>query len=218
MRRVLVICPHPDDESIGCGGTLRRHVLDGDIARAVFLTSGEVGGGVASAERARLRECEAVAASAILGLADVEFWHEPDSALRARHALAARLRAAVEAWRPDLLYVTHDREMHADHRAAARLVRRVLSTLPPALAPPAVRMFEVWTPLSVPDEIVDISPHVAVKVAAIRAYASQCREMRYDEAALALSRYRGEMYSWEGGDYAEVFAAMRVTTSRSRPQ
>ena len=43
MRRVLVISPHPDDDVIGCGGTLRRHVLDGDEVRVIYLTSGERG-------------------------------------------------------------------------------------------------------------------------------------------------------------------------------
>jgi LmbE family N-acetylglucosaminyl deacetylase len=69
-------------------------------------------------------------------------------------------------------------------------------------------MYEVWTPLQKMDDIIDISPYVSDKVAAIRAHKSQCDIMRFDEAALALNRFRGEMHSWPGGDYAEVFRHM----------
>src|SRR5262249_18052193 len=75
MRRILVISPHPDDESIGCGGALRKHALRGDEVRVVFLTSGEKGGhGRPLEETARARELEAATAAAILGLAGIEFW------------------------------------------------------------------------------------------------------------------------------------------------
>ena len=60
MSRVLVVSPHPDDEAIGCGGTLCKHVLAGDSTRIVFLTSGEQGGhGRPVEETIRLREHEA---------------------------------------------------------------------------------------------------------------------------------------------------------------
>ena len=88
MSRILAISPHPDDESIGCGGTLRRHVADGDAVRVVFLTSGEKGGRDTDlAKMARLREEEARCAARILELEKIEFWQEPDGALKVRRKL-----------------------------------------------------------------------------------------------------------------------------------
>jgi N-acetylglucosamine malate deacetylase 1 len=210
MSRVLVISPHPDDESIGCGGTLRRHVVQGDVVQAIFLTSGEKGGhGRSIEETGQIREREAAEAVGILGITRFEFWRQPDGAFRATHQMVDRLRATIEEWEPQILYVTHDGEMLPDHRAAARLVRRLLTASQSSAVKPIVRMYEVWTPLQQMDEIVDISPYIEVKRAAILAHKSQCDVVRFHEAALGLNRYRGELHSWPGGDYAEVF--MRVT-------
>jgi LmbE family N-acetylglucosaminyl deacetylase len=111
----------------------------------------------------------------------------------------------VATWAPDLVYVTHHREMHADHRAAARIARCAMAASDGERPAPALLGFEVWTPLQQIDAIVDISDHAEAKAAAIRAHATQCQVMRFDQAALALNRYRGEMHSWPGGDYAEIF-------------
>ena len=121
----------------------------------------------------------------------------------------ARLRALLKAYRPAVVYVPHDREAHPDHRAAVRLVRAARAGLPRGVLRPDVLTFEVWTPLQAMDHVEDISPYVDMKRAAIRAHASQCAIMRFDEAALALNRYRGEMHSWPGGDYAEIFRRLR---------
>jgi LmbE family N-acetylglucosaminyl deacetylase len=209
--RVLVLSPHPDDEAIGCGGTLRGHVLAGDEVRLLFLTSGENGGhGTLPDVTAQTREAEARAAAEILGFSHVEFWRQPDGTLRANRKLVGRLQALIKTWRPQLIYVTHDAEMHPDHRAAARLVRRSLAASGRSRTVPVVRMYEVWTPLQHMDEVVDIAAEIETKLSAIRAYASQCRALRFDDAALGLNRYRGEMHCWPGGDYAEIFQWMRL--------
>ena len=98
--------------------------------------------------------------------------------------------------------------MHPDHRAAPRILRRALATA--RIARPKVYLFEIWTPLAKMDFIVDISPWIEIKLRAVRAYKSQCSVLRFDEAVAGLNRYRGEMHSWPGGAYAEVFAEMRL--------
>jgi N-acetylglucosamine malate deacetylase 1 len=210
MSRVLVLSPHPDDESVGCGGTLLRHVAQCDEVQIIFLTSGEKGGhGRSEAETIHLREREARQATKILGIRQLEFWHEPDGALRATRAAVERLRAKLKNFRPGKIYVTHDREMHPDHRGAVRLLRRALQGAHGKR--PDVLMYEVWTPTQQLDEIVDISSYLKMKLVAVRAYRSQCAVVGFVEAIRGLNRYRGEMHSWPGGEYAEVFTKLDLT-------
>lgn len=202
MTRVLVVGAHPDDEAVGCGGTLRRHVLDGDEVRAVFLTSGEAGGhGIQ--DPGATREREAWEAAAVLGIAELEFWREPDGALRARRELIDRMAALIRRLRVTVLYTPHARDDHPDHRAAARIARRAVVAAGPRVE---IRYFEIWAPTADISHVVDISEVIEDKLRAIRAYRSQCDVMRFDDAFEGLARYRGEMHSWPGGPYAEVFS------------
>jgi len=202
-RRILVVAPHPDDEAFGCGGTIVDHARAGDEVRAIFLTSGEAGGhGSPSDDTASRRESEARTAARILGIGKIEFWRLPDGRLKAGEELIARLRAEIRRWRPTRVYVTHLREQHPDHRAAARAVERALGGI---ARPPAVWRYEVWTPIARIGALVDISDHIDAKLDALRAHASQCAVLRFDDSALGLARYRGEMHSWPGGPYAEAF-------------
>jgi N-acetylglucosamine malate deacetylase 1 len=214
MKRVLVLSPHPDDEAIGCGGTLLKHAEEGDAVHVVFLTSGEAGGhGRGAEETRRLREAESAAAAAVLGVDAVEFWREPDGGVRARRRLVDRLLRKLEAWQPEVVYVTHPGEAHPDHRAALRLVRRALLAADARIPRPTILMYEVWTPMQRVDQVVDISSYIAQKVAAIQAHRSQCNAMRFDDASRGLARWRGEMHCWPheyGADvFAEAFQEMR---------
>ncbi len=211
MKKVLVMSPHPDDETLGCGGTLRKHVLEGDQVYTIFLTSGERGGhGLPPEETKKIREEEAKKAGAILGISGMEFWRIPNSKLRVTKETVKKLQDKLTEYKPDIIYVTHGGEMHPEHRAAARLVARALERDGVPGINPEVLMFEVWTPMQDMDHIVDISPFVEIKRKAILAYESQCRVMNFDAALLSLNRYRGEMHSWPGGDYAEIFVRLNI--------
>lgn len=206
MNRVLILSPHPDDEAIGCGGTLRKHVLAGDEVRLIHLTSGELGcRGVSPEETTKLREKEGLAAAAILGIEQVEFWREKDGALGETDSLVSRLLELFETWQPGLIYAPHGAEAHQDHAAAAQIAKRAREELAKKGTQADLRLFEIWTPVQTIKHIENITETIETKIAAVRAYRSQCEIMSFDEAIRGLNRYRGEMHSWPEGEYAEAF-------------
>jgi len=122
---VLVIAPHPDDEVIGCGGTLCLHAASGDRVTVVFLTSGELGLKDRPPKKAwQIRESEARAAGRILGVARLEFFHLPDWTAGDHVERGARLLSPIlQAECPEMIYLPHPRDWHPDHQAALPLVR-----------------------------------------------------------------------------------------------
>jgi LmbE family N-acetylglucosaminyl deacetylase len=200
---VLVVAPHPDDEALGCGGVVLAHVAAGDRVSAVFLTSGEQGLATYPVEEARqVREDEASRAAVVLGLSGIEFLRLPDGSLSGEavaDAVARGVAAQLEG--VDLVYVPHPGDDHDDHRAAAAAVARA--------AAPAVEVlgYELWTPVALPDRIVDISEHMDRKLEAVRCYASQLEYWPYDRAVEGLNTFRGALFA--GTAYAEAFAVVR---------
>lgn len=200
---VLVIAPHPDDESIGCGGSICLHADRGDRTVAVFLTSGELGSKDMPREEAwRMREAEAGKAAKVLGLAETIFLRQPDWVLGDHTDRTAQMLAPIlEREKPELLYCPHPKEWHPDHQAASLILRIALGLTP--TTPAVIRGYEVWTPLSVHDDVEDITAVMKRKLSAIRAHRSQVQQFAYPDAVTGLNRFRGIMT--QKGRYAEVF-------------
>lgn len=203
-REVLCLAPHPDDESIGCGGTLAQHAAAGDRVRIVWLTSGEAAAHDGPPEAlAAIREQEAEAAASLLGAEVGGLWRLPDGQVEPddRHVQhLERLLAHV-----DVLYAPHLGDGHPDHRAVGRLAAQVASGRRDLQA----WGYEVWTPIAEPVWVNDISDFIAAKVAAIRAHATQCALVAFDDAAEGLARYRAHLHCWPGqATHAEAFAGL----------
>jgi LmbE family N-acetylglucosaminyl deacetylase len=188
---VLVIAPHPDDEAIGCGGTIGLHVARGDRISTVFLTSGELGMKHLPSEQVwRQRETEAQAAANILGTAELIFLRRADWFVsESVEATAAALRPILNRESPSLIYLPHSGEWHPDHKASLSVVRTALQG--DDYPPPILRCYEFWTPLPQYDHVEDISETMACKLRAIRCYRSQLAQYRYDRAVCGLNQYRG---------------------------
>ena len=200
---VLVLAPHPDDESIGCGGTICLHMERNDRVSVAFLTSGELGLKHLTPEDAcRVREKEAEAAASVLGLVQLHFLRFPDWFLiESVDAAADALGSILAREQPDLIYVPHDGEWHPDHKASLPCLSAALRTAHTYV--PTLLTYEVWTPLPEYDQVEDITPHVNTKLRAIRCYRSQLKAFRYDRAARGLGQYRGALAAH--CRYAEVF-------------
>jgi len=203
--KVAVISPHPDDESIGCGGTICLHTARGDRVIAVVLTSGERGlRGLPREEAARVREQEAGSAAAILGLASVKFLRRPDGHLDDCVKECAKLLSPIlERERPQVVYMPHERDWHPDHRASVSIVQRALADS--RIPAPTLLSYEILTPLTMFDRAEDITSMMARKMQAVRAHRSQVRQLHYDRAARGLNEYRGSIV--QSGRYVEVFQA-----------
>jgi len=205
---VLVIAPHPDDEAIGCGGALCAHRDSGARISVVFLTSGELGLKHLPPEQAwAIRESEAKKAAKILGVGNLNFlrcshWMLGDEITKA----SALLGPLLQEQSPDVIYLPHPIEAHPDHRVALPIVQAAWKSC--SFSAPAVRLYEVWTPLSSYDIVQDISKFMPQKIQALREHASQLKDLDYVQAITGLNQYRGVMAG--RCQFAEVFAQTKL--------
>lgn len=198
---IMVLAPHPDDDALGCGGAIRKHVLAGDQVQVVYVTSGELGcPGQDPMTTIRMREAEAGVCSQVLQTQRVDFLRFPDGELQRIPDLKSFLATFIEKAMPDLIYAPHPGEEHPDHAVVGAIAADFGSRLAD------VRLYEVWTPVQKVDYCIDITALATTKRNAIRAYASQVARNGFDEAMLALNHYRGMMHGPEGPVmYAEAF-------------
>jgi LmbE family N-acetylglucosaminyl deacetylase len=218
-KRVLVFAAHPDDDLIGCGGSLAKHVKSGNRVSVCYLTSGE-GGGLehSKKELAKMREDEAKKAAKIIGFTDVIFLRNRDGYLEYDVAILKQLVDLIRNRQPHVVYVHHHMDAHEDHKVISQIVNEAIGRAGGPIFQEykgepwpveTVLAYEVWTPLSEFNYVEDISEFVSIKTAALRKHQSQIKIIRYDEATEGLSRYRGAMTG--KGKYCEVFAVNKVT-------
>lgn len=202
--RIVVFAPHPDDETLGCGGTLRQHQLAGDSITAVFVTDGRMGRerfpGLTPDELVAVRETEAREAARLLGIRECIFLRNPDTQLEVTGETIAQARRIIETLQPDLLYLPSPFESHRDHQRTCAIVARALDD---GAGAPRICLYEVWTPL-LANLIVPIDLDYKIRV--IQVYRSQLDErQQYVAAASCLARYRGMSCLYSLDTPAECF-------------
>jgi LmbE family N-acetylglucosaminyl deacetylase len=195
FKSVLVVFPHPDDETVNCGGTLSRFSRAGSVVTVLLLTRGERGnaGAIPDSALGEIRNAEALQAADILGASSLIHEDFGDGRLNELRAdVRMRIADRIEAVKPDLL-ITYDLaglDGHADHVACAELVTELRRAQFPDVslwyvAQPRrlVRLLQVGGQLvknaevdrrrAVPTERVFIGAELIPKIRAWYAYRSQ---------------------------------------------
>jgi LmbE family N-acetylglucosaminyl deacetylase len=210
--KVMVFAAHPDDDLIGCGGSIVKHVKSGVRVIVVYMTSGDSGSIVVPKERiAEIREEEVKDSAKILGT-EATFLKQPDGYLEYNKKNLIEVTNLIRKLKPDWVYIHHKNDGHPDHQTTFKIVKEAVRRAADSCFQDChktphkvsrVLCYEVWTPLSEFNFSVDISEFMPQKLKALRMHKSQLKLVKYDEAVEGLNRYRGAMTG--KGKYAEVF-------------
>jgi LmbE family N-acetylglucosaminyl deacetylase len=130
--RTLVVAPHPDDEVLGCGGTIAVKAAMACPVRVVIMTDGHASHAklIEPAPLIAARRAEALSAARALGLAEdaYTFLDLPDHDLRSHRAAAiATMRGIIEQFGPAEIYIPHRRDRLEDHVVTNEIVREAVA-------------------------------------------------------------------------------------------
>lgn len=188
-NHVLVIFPHPDDEAFGVSGTIASFTTKGIPVTYMCLTLGEMGrnlGNPPFATRESLpaiRKKELKDAAAVMGIQDLRMMGYRDKTIEFEdeEKLIHVITAAINELQPSLVISFYPGySVHPDHDATGNVVVQALARMPQETRPTlhAVAFsHNAIDELGEPDIVTDISPYLHVKLAALRAHASQTQLM-----------------------------------------
>ncbi|MBE6846698.1 MAG: PIG-L family deacetylase [Ruminococcus sp.] len=212
--KVLVFAPHNDDEVLGAGGTIAKHIAKGDEVYVCEVTASLV------ESRKQLMQNEARKVHRFLGVKETIFLDFP--VVELPHVETRKFNNAVTEVtariQPEIVYIPFSGDMHRDHAMVAEAA--MVAVRP--IAAPYVKTVLAYETLSetgwhyptadkafIPNVFIDITEHIEDKVTAMEMYEAQLKEdphPRSGEGIRALAKFRGGTI---GVSYAEAFMCIR---------
>lgn len=130
---ILIIAPHPDDETFGCAGLIQRALSEGKKVKVLILTGGEgayTEDLIAKVDLIEKRKALTLKAAAHLGLdaKEITFWDWKDGEIKDTYN-KERLEQLIIADKPEAIFTPHLFEGWSDHTATTEVVMRVLEEL-----------------------------------------------------------------------------------------
>jgi LmbE family N-acetylglucosaminyl deacetylase len=215
---VLVVAPHPDDETLGCGGTILRHKADGDEMHWLIMTAMFENEGYSTEKiKSRLREINNVAKQ--YGFAKIHQAGYPTATLDRipKKNLVSSISKVLNEVKPNTIYIPFFGDVHSDHRE----VFNAVASCTKSFRFPFIRQVRAYEILSEtecniipgvsfqPNLWVEISDNINEQIAIMRHYESELGEHpfpRSEKCIRALANLRG---STIGVEAAEAFMSLK---------
>lgn len=219
MNKILVVAAHPDDEILGAGGTLIKHVARGDdvycliLGEGMMARQGKTKNDVSGLQKASLK------AGRIIGFKKTHFSNFPDNSFDSVSLLkiAQEVEKHIEKIRPSLIYTHHQNDLNVDHRLS---FQAVLTACRPCgeNTPKEILTFETlssteWqtknNKMFMPNLYENISGTISKKIKALKEYKTEMRRYPHSrsvEGIRILAQYRGLE---SGLKFAEAFCLIR---------
>lgn len=222
---ILVIAAHPDDEVLGCGGTIARHADQGDDVFITILGEG-IMARADSPDNSSLRDKQkglkeqTIEVASILGAKEVINYNFPDNRMDSVDLLdiIKAVEKSIKNFKPEIIYTHYIGDLNIDHAITSRAV--ITATRPqPGNLVPELYAFEVLSSTEwffgqgvdsfKPDYFVSINKYLEIKLKALSIYHSEIYEYphpRSEKSIRTLAYLRG---SQSGLESAEAFKLIR---------
>ncbi len=217
-KNILVVGAHPDDELLGLGGTLARHVAEGNTV-TIALVADTNAVRYETETAAMVRACAREAALR-LGITDLRFAGMADQKLDTLSILEVTqwIEQVMMDVRPSIIYTHHRGDINRDHQVVHEAT---LTAARPYSAPFVERLLSFETPSAtewadatpsnyfVPNVFIDISAHLDAKLHAMATYSTELRPYPHPRSLQALRNRAAHWGSVIGVDAAEPFMMVR---------
>ena len=212
-ENVLVISPHPDDEIIGCGGTLIKMLEEGSIVTVLQLTDGRGTYALKDSpehiiKTIRFKEAKVVAEN--LGFAELLLFEEKGSRLECTIDNIKKLSDILNRLHPKIIFVPFINDMNPDHIVANEILSKSLESSTLNLPEVNVLSYEVWSFVP-PNSFCIIDNQFDKKAEMLMKYRTGMKVVDYVHFCESLNSYHAYNLLGKKG-FAEVFLDIDAKT------
>jgi LmbE family N-acetylglucosaminyl deacetylase len=215
MDRILIVCAHPDDESLGLGGSIKKFSDEGSEIFLLCFADGQFDRDT-SKNGIDGRENQANVACSILGIKNSKFHRYPDQKLDSVPLtdLVKNIEEVLISFKPNIVYTHFWGDVNQDHRRVFESCLIATRPTPKSIVNEVI-CFE--TPSSTewgleqfsPNYFVDISETLNKKIEAVKQYTNEVNDYPHPRSLEAVKNRAGYWGSKIGKDYAESFVIFR---------
>jgi len=219
MNKVLVIAPHPDDETLGCGGTLLKHINDGDSVNWLIMTSMQNSDEYDEDQKQKqISTIDSVAKAYPFNKFHQAQFQTSLLDSFPKIELIKEISSFIKRLEPSILYLPHPHDIHSDHEA----VFSAAISCSKSFRYPYIKKVRVYETLSEtdfslslnnngfnPNLFIDISDYLERKVEIMKLFEGEIKDHPFPRSERSINSLASLRGAVAGCEYAESFISLK---------